>query len=413
MPDTPLTPTRWIGLDVHKHYLVAMGVDQDKHQVFGPQRVEYPKLEGWIKKHLTQQDAVVLEMTTNTYQLYDELRPHVASVTVVHPPHVALIVRAQVKTDQKAALALAQLHCAGLLPAVWIPPADLRDLRALIAQRTKMSKLATQAKNRLQALLQRYHILPPEGLDLYAADVRSWWLLLPVTAMEKVRLQCDLDTLAFAKGQVTQLEQAITERAASDERVPLLIQLPGIGLLSAMTLIAAIGDVSRFPSARQLVGYAGLGTRVHDSGQTHHNGRITKAGRKDIRWVMVEAAHHAVRHHPHWQAELARLEPRLGRNKALVAIARKLLVSVWHVLTKGCVDRFAEPEKVAQSLFGLAYDVGVARLPDGHSAKSFTREQLDRLGIGADLEIMSWGTKQVKLPPSRLKTPDTQRSLGS
>ena len=105
---------RWTGLDVHKHYLVAIGVDKDKNQVFGPMRVEYPRLDAWLKKHLTKQDAVVLEMTTNTYQLYDELLPHVASVTVVHPPAVALIVRAQVKTDQKAALALAQLHCAGL-----------------------------------------------------------------------------------------------------------------------------------------------------------------------------------------------------------------------------------------------------------------------------------------------------------
>ena len=397
---------RWIGLDVHKHYLVAIGVDKDKNQVFGPMRIEYPKLEAWIKKHLTQQDAVVLEMTTNTYQLYDELLPHVGSVTVVHPPHVALIVHAQVKTDQKAALALAQLHAAGLLPPVWIPPAEVRDLRALIAQRVKMAKLVTQAKNRLQALLHRYHIVPPDGLDIYAADVRNWWLLLPVTSMEKVRVQCDLDTLAFAKGQVSQLEQAIAERAANDERVPLLIQLPGIGLLSAMTLIAAIGDISRFPSARQLVGYAGMGTRVHDSGQTHYNGRITKAGRKDIRWTMVEAAHHATRHHPHWKAEYARLEPRLGRNKAMVAIGRKLLVSVWHVLTDGCGDRFAEPSNVARSLFGLAYDVGVARLPGGQSAKGFTREQLDRLGIGADLEVIPWGTKQVKLPKSRLTNKD-------
>ena len=264
--------------------------------------------------------------------------------------------------------------------------------------------------------MHRYHIVPPDGLDIYAADVRNWWLLLPVTPTEKVRVQCDLDTLAFAKGQVAQLEQAIAERAANEERVPLLIQLPGIGLLSAMTLIAAIGDIRRFPSARQLVGYAGMGTRVHDSGQTHYNGRITKAGRKDIRWTMVEAAHQATRHHPHWKAEYARLEPRLGHNKAMVAIGRKLLVSVWHVLTTGCVDRFAEPENVARSLFGLAYDVGVARLPNGQSAKEFTRAQLDRLQIGGDLEIIPWGTKKVKLPRSRLRNqegPPPNSSAGS
>jgi hypothetical protein len=95
----------------------------------------------------------------------------------------------------------------------------------------------------------------------------------------------------------------------------------------------------------------------------------------------------------------------------MVAVGRKLLVSVWHVLTAGCVDRFAEPSNVARSLFGLAYDVGVARLPNGQSAKGFTRAQLDRLGIGADFEVIPWGTKQVKLPRSRLRVNDPAPSV--
>ena len=79
-------------------------------------------------------------------------------------------------------------------------------------------------------------------------------------------------------------------------------------------------------------------------------GQDLHAGRRDIRGAMVETAHTAVRSHPHWQAELERLEPRLGKNKAIVAIARKLLVTVWHVLTEGCADRFADPEQVARKL---------------------------------------------------------------
>jgi transposase len=124
--------------------------------------------------------------------------------------------------------------------------------------------------------------------------------------------------------------------------------VPGIGLISAMTLLAAIGDIHRFPSDKKLVGYARMGGRVHDSGLSHRTGRITKAGRRDIRTAMVETAHVASRTHAHWKAELARLEPRLGRNKAIVTIARKLLVAVWHVLTKGCADRFADPDLVAR-----------------------------------------------------------------
>lgn len=394
--------TRFVGLDIHKYYLVAVAVDSAKQVLFGPQRVELTGVEEWIRKRLTSADAVVLEMTTNTWKMHDQLQPYVHSVTVVHPPHVALIVRAQVKTDAKAALALAQLHAAGLLVPVWVPPPAVRDLRTLLAQRFKMVKLKVQAKSRLHALLHRHQLLPPEGGNLFAAKTRSWWEQLPVTAIEQVRIGCDLDTLAFAQQQIQRLEDHLAQVAAADARLPLLVQLPGIGLIGALTLLAAIGDIHRFPSAAQLVGYAGLGARVHDSGLLHQTGRITKSGRRDIRYTLVEAAQAAARTHPHWKAELARLAPRLGRKKAIVAIARKLLVAVWHVLTDNRADRYAQDQQVACSFFALAYKVGVANLPEGQSAKGFTRQQLDRLRLGADLTEIPWGTKRVKLPASQL-----------
>lgn len=230
-------------------------------------------------------------------------------------------------------------------------------------------------------------------------------LSLDLSPAERVRLQSDLDTLAFACTQVARFEETLTTLAAADERMVLLIQLPGVGVITAKTLLAAIGDISRFPDAAHLVGYAGLGSRVHDSGQTHRTGRITKAGRRDIRAVMVEAAHAACRSHPHWQAELTRLEPRLGYNKAIVAIARKLLVAVWHVLTAQSADRFAVPELVARKLLHYAYDLGQTQRPAGQTAAEFTRQQLDRLGLGAELTAVRWGSNRtVALPPSRLAT---------
>ncbi len=400
-----LKPTRFVGLDIHKEYFVATGVNAQQEIVFGPQRVDNHQLEIWMRKHLTTQDAAVLESTTNTYEFYDTLLPHVHSVTVVHPPHVALITRAQVKTDRKAALGLAQLHAAGLLVGIWIPPQPIRDLRALIAERYKMVRLQTQAKNRLQSLLHRHHLLPPEGGDLFSSEQRGWWEKLTLTPLEHVNVQCDLDTLAFAQEQLERLQACLAKAAAEDPRVPLLVQLPGIGILSAITILAAVGTIDRFPEARQLVGYAGLGARIHESGKLFQTGRITKSGRRDLRHVMVEAAQQAARTSEHWKNELARLEPRLGRQKAIVAIGRKLLVVAWHVLAKAIVDRFADPTQVACSFFAYAYKVGVKNLPDGQSALQFTRAQLDRLGIGQDLTEIPWGSKKFKLPPSQLNDP--------
>lgn len=186
-------PERFVGLDVHKHYLIAAAVDRDQNEILSPRRVQLTRLDEWMAKTLTPQDAVVLEMTTNAFQLYDDLSPHVHSVTIVHPPYVTLITRAQVMTDKIAARTLAHLHAAGLLPPVWVPPAEVRDERALVAQRSKMMRLATQARNRLHAVLHRHHLLPPEG-DPFKPAQHQWWLGLEVSALERARIQCDLDS---------------------------------------------------------------------------------------------------------------------------------------------------------------------------------------------------------------------------
>lgn len=401
------TSTRYIGLDLHKHYLVAVGVDAEGEKVLGPQRVQLCNLEYWIAKTLTPQDAVVVEMTSNTWQLHDDLAPHVQSVTVVHPPHVKLITRARVMTDRIAALSLARLHAAGLLIGIWVPTPEVRDRRALIAQRTKMVRLSTQARNRLHAVLHRHHLPLSEAGSPFAPEQRTWWVKLPLPTAEKVCVLCDLDTLAFAQKQITLLEQVMNELAAQDERVPLLVQLTGVGVITALTILAAIGQIERFPSAKHLVGYAGLGARVHDSGQTTRTGKITKAGRRDLRTTMVESAWTAVRCDPHWKAEFERLQTRLGRNKAIVAIARKLLVAVWHILSKGVANRFADPERVARKLMQHAYRLGKANRPTGQSASQYVRLQLDRIGIGQHLTHIPWGAKNppVPLPPSGLPAP--------
>jgi hypothetical protein len=120
---------------------------------------------------------------------------------------------------------------------------------------------------------------------------------------------------------------------------------------------------------------------------------------------MIEVAHTAARTHPHWRAELARLEPRLGKNKAIVAIARKLLVAVWHILSKDCPDRFADPERVARKLLELANRLGPAHRPEGQTAVQYVRHHLDRLGLGAELASIPLGkTRCIVLPSSQLAT---------
>jgi hypothetical protein len=197
----------------------------------------------------------------------------------------------------------------------------------------------------------------------------------------------------------------LRQEAATEERVPLLVQLPGIAMLNALAILAAIGPIERFEDAKHLVGYAGLGASVHDSGQTHATGHITKAGRRDLRYAMTEAANIAVIHHPYWKKEFERLEFRLGRSKAIVAIARHLLIAVWHILKRGEVDRHAEMNQVATSMLTLAYRIKKRNLPKGMSGRAFARAHLDRLGIGQELQAVAVGKKSLSLPPSSLLLP--------
>lgn len=397
---------RYIGLDVHKHYLIALGVDEDLNVVLPARRVELSHLETWMKKNLSRQDEVVLEMTTNTWHLYDELCAYAGSVLVVHPPHVALITRSQVMNDKIAASILARLLARGLLVGIWIPPREIRELRGLVAQRKKMTGLATQAKNRLHAVLQRHHLVPPEGNPFHESQ-QHWWLTLPLGTLEKVNVQSDLETLRFAQAQQVRLTSMMEEIASQQEQTTRLLQLPGFGVVTAITVWAAIGNIQRFADPQHLVGYAGLGTRVHNSGMSIWTGRITKAGRRDLRVVLIEAAQVAANTHPHWKAELARLQPRLGRNKAIVAIARKLLGAVWYILAQHKTDRFAEPGTIAQKYLKFAYQLGKANRPSGQSAAQFVRQRLDALQLGHELTSIAWGSKKpIPLPPSTNKVSD-------
>ena len=151
---------RYVGLDVHKHYVMVGAVDQTQQTVLPPRRVTLADLESWAEKHLRPTDHVVLEATTNAWYIHDLLEPLVGRVVVAHPPQVKLIAAAMVKTDKKDTMTLTKLLAVNLIPVVWMPPVHVRDLHALLAHRRRLVSQQTQCKNRLQSVLHRNHIVP-------------------------------------------------------------------------------------------------------------------------------------------------------------------------------------------------------------------------------------------------------------
>lgn len=300
-------------------------------------------------------------------------------------------------------MTLAKLLAVNLIPAVWVPPVHVRDLRALLAHRRRLVSQQTQCKNRLQSVLHRHHIVPPAG-KLYHPDQHAWWLALDLAAGDKLRVRQELLMIDQLDTLIEETSDELYRLSLSDpwrEQLPWLIQLPGIGVLTAMVILSAVGDIQRFPSAKKLVGYAGLGTRIHASGLTFHTGGITKQGRRELRHALVEAAWVTVRVDPSWRQQFERLEHRIGRRKAIVAIARKLLVVVWHLLYHRRVDRQADPERVVRYLLAWGRQAkAFTRL--GLKASEFARQQLDILGIGQDLPTLITFGVTYRLPPSSL-----------
>lgn len=413
MPTTelPQTPaTRFVALDVHRQYLVVGAVDSQQRVVLSPRRFGFPAFAEWAKVHCTHADAVVLEATSNAWLLYDQLQPLVAEVVVAHPQAVKLIAAARVKTDSRDTIKLASLLAANLIPAVWVPPPEVRELRALVTHRNRLVQQRTQAANRLHSVLHRHNLDPPPGIP-FAVHQREWWLALDLPLAEKLRVQQDLSLYQTLEGLIQESDTELGRLSTCNpwvKQVPFLVQLPGIGALSALRILASIGEITRFPSAKHLVSYAGLGASVHQSGETNRGGRITKEGRSDLRGVMVEAAWVAVEHHPHWKAQFERLAARIGKQKAIVAIARKLLVVIWHVLSQQEADCHAQIEAVTRKLLHWISQAGT--IPGKKRDRLLLLYgYLDQLGLSEEVEEIHYRGSSYRLSERQKQLRATQQ----
>lgn len=244
---------------------------------------------------------MVLEASTNAWEFYDLLEPLVASVTVAHPFLIKLMAQVRVKTDGRDSLHLAKFLAANLIPAVWVPPKPVREIRAILAHRRRLIEQRTRARNCLHSMLHRHNLPPPAG-DPFTAEQRVWWTGLPLSTLEHLQVRQDLALLESLAPLIKEVEQELAHLSTDDpwaKPMALLLQLPGVSLVTALTTLAAIGEITRFPSAKKLAGYSGLGGSVSATGQTYRTGGITKQGRRDLRAVLVEVAWIAVEHHPH------------------------------------------------------------------------------------------------------------------
>jgi transposase len=357
---------RYFGIDIHKDFVVYAAVDEKQKTILQPRRVAVKELAVWAEQTLGALDQVVIEVTTNSWHIYDTLAAHAGQVVVANPHKTRLIAEARIKTDQVDALALARLLASRFIPEVWVPVKQVRQHRALVTHRATLSRQIVQVKNRIHNLLFRHNLRSPERY-VFSTAALAWLRALELQPLERLEMTHLLGQLELLMSQRQETQQQIARLAAQDQRVPRLMQITGVGYFMAFAILAHIGDIHRFPAPKKLSSYAGLVPSLHQSGRHSYSGHITKAGSPELRWLMVEAARIAVRFDPHWQRVYQQICGRRGDSIAVVTVARKLLVVIWHLLHNHSIYYHLQPQSFIRKLQDWAWSIGKQHLPAASS----------------------------------------------
>jgi transposase len=344
---------RFIGLDVHKQQVEACFLDADG-QILLRHRFACSRagLEDFARQHLNSKDRLALEATFHTWSIVAILKPFVAEVVVSNPLRTKAIAEAKIKTDRVDALVLAQLLRCDYLPQVWEPDPATRRLRRLTHRRAALVADRTMIKNRLHAVLADRLIAPPVSQLFSPRGVEA---LRQIDLDEDGRqiIDSDLRLLDAVEREIVDIDAILVRLGYSEQKVRLLMTLPGVGLAVAQTLLAALGDTSRFRNGDRAASYLGLVPSTRQSADRTHHGPITKHGSGHARWMLVQAAQHLASHPGPLGHFFRRLAKKKNRNIAVVATARKLVVIAWHMLTSNEPYRYAQPAPTLTKLSKL------------------------------------------------------------
>ncbi len=328
---------RHVGVDLHKTNFVACFLEADDTQ-----RLEtYPLTREGLalfKRRLRKADEVAVEATHNVYYFYDQVKARVRRVRVVDTYRFGVVAKSKKKTDKADASALAHFLKLGWLPEVPVPSEQVRTLRQLLQAGETLVSMRTKLKNMAHAAFSRNGVALTRAAFASASSRERLSRRDDLPASDLLVLQAALRQIGQLDSEVRQLEAEIVRRGQTLRGVRRLLQVHGLNLLSAISLLAKVGDIALFETSKQLVSYAGLATSTKQSSETTRRGGITKRGRKRLRTVVIQAVLAMVNRTDTPLMEFYRKKKReKGAGKAICATARKLLTIIF-VLPKKELD---------------------------------------------------------------------------
>jgi len=280
--------------------------------------------------------GAVVESMTGARLVHDTLEAEGWDVEIADAQKVKGLAPLACKTDKIDSLVLAVLSHRDLVPAIWLPDPRVREERELARFRMHLVKHKSALKCRIHSTLINFG-RPCPVTDLFGVEGRQLLARLDVPEPWRGNVTASIELIDDLERQIDQINRRLREGQADHPYVPLLLTVPGIGRVLAFTIAAEIGEIERFPSPQKFAGYTGLCPRVNQSGDKDRRGPLTKHGPTYLRWALLEATMHALRH-PAYRERYQRTKKRLGKQRgakvAQVDVARRLCHAIWHMLTR-------------------------------------------------------------------------------
>lgn len=341
-------------------------------------------LERWAKKHLREGDTVVMEASGNSFEVARRLHQFGVNAVVLESAQASHVRHNFCNDDRHSAVKLARVYLSGLAKVVWQPDQVTRERREVFFAHRNAVKDTTRGRSRIRSFLNEYCVRLPKGTSLIEPSGLAWVLQKRNwSALQQQLLKQKFEQLWDAEKRRKELEQLMVRELAGAPQWAKLWRLMGVRHCVAFALMAMIGDIHRFPTAKKLSGYLGLSPRREQSGNDA-KGRekgLGNNGRADLRALLIQSAQNAMTqkasplHRWGWKLALKK-----NHNQAVAAVARKLVVAIWHLLMGHFTPLVEAGTHLTTKLLKLATLLG--------------RETLNQLGFE---NREAWVNQQIKL----------------
>jgi len=325
----------YIGIDVHKNscYITAM---DEAGNILEEKEIETEHMIEWMNT-IDTNSMIAMESSTASKPLYHLMKELKLNVLMAHPAGLRVIAESTQKTDKSDSFHLANLLRMNYLPCSYVPDETYERMRNICRYRVSLGRKMTRIKNEIHALLTRNNIKMKQT-DIFGKDGLENLKSINLNDVDTLLLKSLLEELNYLAEKAQNIEDIMAGLGKHIPEVTQLMTIPGLGYYSAMTILAEIGDIKRFPNPKKLCNYAGLTPRIRDSGELIIHGRISKKGSPTLRWILVSAAHSVIRCRK-GNTKLRKFYKHLikrGKAKqvAVVALAKKLLLIIYAMLTK-------------------------------------------------------------------------------